>query len=442
MDEAYRGGVAAADAPPRRGWPAFVSGPRARPPCRRPPRCWPGGRRPGCCGPWHRRTRRPARSRRSGDGPRRGPPLGPEGQDALRVDAAAPERDVLPVGSLEAPRVHPPGAHLDGIQDVHPDVDEVGHQVEDGAAAVVEQLGPRLPLDRLEEPALAGLDERDVELGADHPALLRAHVVPEGEDVDVRADLVQVALGRLDVDLGDAVHEPLGERAVEDHRLHEGLEADRPAGLLEDAAADDAGAHEGEVGVLWSPPRPLADGRHDLHGIGLRPAVGLEGLQRSPGSGTRPVVVEAAVLRHPHPGAPPVVDGPVLPVVEDRDAGDVGGRELDHPGVDREAGEERFGEERQLLDLVVDRHLAGVQAEVLHQRHVGRLRDRGHDRAPEVDRDPVRLSMVEGRPTRSREVIVIAAAPRAATPDGRAAVAGSRGLNGPDHCARGPPARP
>ena len=105
----------------------------------------------------------------------------------------------------------PVGAHLDRVDDVHADLDEVGDELEDRAAAVVEELRIGACLDGLEEALLARLDDLDVGLRADHPALLGGHVVPEREDVDEPAELVQVAVHRLDVHVGDAVQESRAE---------------------------------------------------------------------------------------------------------------------------------------------------------------------------------------------------------------------------------------
>src|SRR5664280_1163577 len=136
---------------------------------------------------------------------------------------------------------------LDRVDDVHPDLDEVWVEPRRGATAMVEELGVRPALDGFEEPSLARLHERGVCLGTDHPAVLGGDVIPVGEDIDELADRLKVAIHGLDVDVRDPVHQPLGERAVGDHRHHEGLQSDGPAGLLEDPAADDAAPDEREV---------------------------------------------------------------------------------------------------------------------------------------------------------------------------------------------------
>ena len=145
---------------------------------------------------------------------------------------------------------------------------------------MIEELGVRPALDGFEEPPLARLHERGVDLGTDHPAVLGGDVIPVGEDVDELADRLEVAVHGLDVDVRDPVHQPLGERTIGDHRHHERLQSDGPAGLLEDPAADDAAPDEREVRVLMQPRRPSAERRDDFRGDGLRPAVSVQRLQR------------------------------------------------------------------------------------------------------------------------------------------------------------------
>ena len=66
-----------------------------------------------------------------------------------------------------------------------------------------------------------------------------------------------------------------------------------------------------------------------------------------------------------HPAAPPVDHGPIVAVVEDLDARDVGRRKLDHPRVDVKPLEEILGEVRQLLDLIVDLDVLHRKTEML-----------------------------------------------------------------------------
>ena len=84
------------------------------------------------------------------------------GQDALRVDRAA-EAEMVAMPALERGDIgHPPGRRLDGIQDVHPDLDEVVDEVGHVAVGVEEdaclRMGPDerdvLGMDRLEDPAV------------------------------------------------------------------------------------------------------------------------------------------------------------------------------------------------------------------------------------------------------------------------------------------------
>ncbi len=229
-----------------------------------------------------------------------------------------------------------------------------GYEARCRAAAMEEELRVRPALDGVEEPFLARLHERDV-LRADHPAVLGGHVVPVGEDVDVLADLLEVAVHGLDVDVRDLVHQPLGERSVRDHRHHELLEPDGPARLLEDPAADDPAPDEREVRVPAEPLRLFAKRRDDLRRVGLRPTVRVERLERQVADRELdPVVVERARLWHPQLRAPRSTS----PNTRHHRGSRRRRREPAGAGPSAcrpRSAEEILGEERELLDLVVDR---------------------------------------------------------------------------------------
>ena len=272
----------------------------------------------------------------------------------------------------------------------------MGDELEDRAAAVVEELRIGACPDGLEETLLTRLDDLDVGLRVDHPALLGGHVVPEGEDVDEPAELRQVAVHRLDVDVGDAVEEARRELRRGQQGHHERLHAHRPAGLLEDAATDDARADDGDVRGGPQLLRPAAHPGDDLGRVGLRPAIGIEGLEGGLRDGELdPVVVERPVLGHAHLASPAVPHRPVVPVVDDLDASHVRHGQLDHAGVRLEAHQDILGHVGQLLHLVVDGGILGGQSEVLAQREVGGLRDGCDGRRAEVDGDPVGLAVLE-----------------------------------------------
>src|SRR5664280_508522 len=97
-----------------------------------------------------------------------------------------------------------------------------------------------------------------------------------------------------------------------------------------------------------------------------------------------------------HPAAPPVDHGPIVAVIEDLDARDMGRRKLDHPRVDAKPVEEILGEVRQLLDLVVDLDVLHRKTEMLPQWDVRRFGDRRHDRGSQVDGNPIRLLVAQG----------------------------------------------
>ena len=61
-------------------------------------------------------------------------------QHPLRVDRAAPEDEVRTEVALERGRLHAHRGHLDRVQDVHADLDEVRDQLPDRTAGVEEHL--------------------------------------------------------------------------------------------------------------------------------------------------------------------------------------------------------------------------------------------------------------------------------------------------------------
>ena len=158
---------------------------RTRRPRRMRPRCSRGERTPGCCGRWRTRTHR------RGEVVDAAPHLLPhfcgrsERENPLRVHAASPEDDVAPVGLLQEPGVHAARGHLDGVEDVRPDLDEIRDEFEGSPAPVIQDLGVGLPVDDIEDPPLLGLHEASVEVGVDQPSVLPRDVVHEQVRLDV-----------------------------------------------------------------------------------------------------------------------------------------------------------------------------------------------------------------------------------------------------------------
>jgi len=67
-------------------------------------------------------------------------------QDDLRIDATSPEDQVPPELPFELKWVHSCRTELHRIEDINPDLDQIGDDRADGAARVVEQLDRSLPL--------------------------------------------------------------------------------------------------------------------------------------------------------------------------------------------------------------------------------------------------------------------------------------------------------
>ena len=143
-----------------------------------------------------------------------------EGERALDVDAAAEGQAVAEV-LLEALGCHAHSAHLHGVENVHPSVDEIGDDRADRAAGVHEHL-LAVAMHRAEDPLVARQQKRPEHVGRDHERLLCAQVVVVLEHVDaVRRD-VEHALDALDRVDGQNLHEPLREVRPES-QVHEQL---------------------------------------------------------------------------------------------------------------------------------------------------------------------------------------------------------------------------
>jgi hypothetical protein len=167
-------------------------------------------------------------------------------KDALGVAAAPPEAQVATELPLHPGRVHAAGAGLDGIDDLDPDLDEVGQDGRDRAAGVEEDAQARLAPDLVIEDLLARLEDLAVEAGRDLQGVLGPEVVAHLDDVDQavhdRQDSVQVG----QVHLQQLVEESrrLGRALNEvDQELLHGAEILPP---LKQIAAE--GDHHGVVG--------------------------------------------------------------------------------------------------------------------------------------------------------------------------------------------------
>ena len=112
----------------------------------------------------------------------------PQGQDALGVAAAAPERDVLAEFPLEPGRVHPLRARLDGVDDVDADLDQVGEDVGDRPAGMEKDFQAGVFLDEIEQDLLAGFEDFPVHPGGNLQAVLRPQVVAHLDDFDKAVD--------------------------------------------------------------------------------------------------------------------------------------------------------------------------------------------------------------------------------------------------------------
>lgn len=86
-------------------------------------------------------------------------------EDILGIDPAPPKYQALAELPFQRSRVHAFCADLDRIQDIDPVVQEVGDQIETGAAGMIPDLGRGQRLDVGNEPFLAGFDMPAVKVG-------------------------------------------------------------------------------------------------------------------------------------------------------------------------------------------------------------------------------------------------------------------------------------
>ena len=80
-------------------------------------------------------------------------------QHLLGIHTSTPENDVPPELSLQFPGIHTFCRNLDRVQDVKSDLDQIRDQSTGSTTAVIEQLGIRLFLDRLNQAFLLRLDQ-------------------------------------------------------------------------------------------------------------------------------------------------------------------------------------------------------------------------------------------------------------------------------------------
>src|SRR3990172_1225175 len=168
-----------------------------------------------------------------------------EGEDMLCIDSAAPKDDVFTELLFQPMSIHTACRDLHRVEDVEAQIDQVWDQSGSCAAAMVKNLGICLLLNRLHQATMLGFDHPAVQVGTDQPAILPADIIPEGEHVQVSAELVQVVVAGFDVDIGDLVHQAIGELGFLHQGHEEVLQADRAGWLFEDAAADDGAAYQG-----------------------------------------------------------------------------------------------------------------------------------------------------------------------------------------------------
>ncbi len=94
----------------------------------------------------------------------------------LGIDAAAPEGDVLAELAFELDGVHLSGGALDGVEDIETGVDEVGDELEDGAAGVDEGFPVGVFVDEVVDLFMEGFVEVAVGFEGDEGTALGAEI--------------------------------------------------------------------------------------------------------------------------------------------------------------------------------------------------------------------------------------------------------------------------
>ena len=224
----------------------------------------------------------------------------PAAEDALRVHAAAPEDEVPAELALELGRVHPRGGDLDRVEDVDPDLDEVGEQLADRPAGVEQDLRPGPGPDEREELRVERLHELAVRSRREERRRLAAEVVRLADDVDGVAELREDRAPPGELHLEDALHERPGEGVVrgEVHvAVLEAAEAEQHLGEPgADRADEDAPALVGDdpAGRLGDAARAGRDRRRRARQSepggrrrSRRPAAPSPGRSRGPPAGIR-----------------------------------------------------------------------------------------------------------------------------------------------------------
>ena len=238
---------------------------------------------------------------------------------------------------------------------------------------------------------MVGPDELAVHLGLDPGAALGAQVVTLRHDLDVAADVLQEEVPERDVGLGDLLEDGVRHVQVPIEVHAELLVAAQEAGALEGTEAHDVRHHE-VVGLLEEPASLLAHASQAARVVGVRPLhrVQLAGSLEVGEGPADHVVVEGSLLPHE----------PVL--VAESVAGQLlrlelpGALQVDGPAVDVVASQQVLARVDRVHLAVRDAgRLIRRQAEVLQERLVGQAREGRDDGGAHVERDPVRLPVVE-----------------------------------------------
>ena len=97
-------------------------------------------------------------------------------------------------------------------------------------------------------------------------------------------------------------------------------------------------------------------------------------------------------------GAPTVDKSVIIALFKNTQIGGGCRRQLHHAEIHAEAVHQGLIQARQLLVVIQHFDLFQRQTQMVFERDVGRLGDRGDDRRAQVDRDPVRLLVVQSQP--------------------------------------------
>ena len=154
----------------------------------------------------------------------------------------------LPKRCLDDLRIHAVGRHLQRIEDVHAQTDDALDERHDGPARVEHDLDAVAVrhVHQLRQPRREAAVEQP---RADQQPVLRAQVVGDAEDVDPARRGREHAVEVGDVEIGEAIHDVVGQLRRLQQIHQQPFEAAQEGGVLPDAGAR---RHDREIATISS----------------------------------------------------------------------------------------------------------------------------------------------------------------------------------------------